>query len=75
MESKMIEISLETYNVFVNRALKYDLLKKAVASSIRKYVSSDGLYVDNELIRLFQILCPVEWDKRVEELRKEGDVE
>ena len=76
-----IEISMETYTALVSRSLKYNILKRAVTGSIRKYVSGNGLYLDSNLLDVFALLFPEEYSKRAEELRgedvllKEGDAE
>ena len=77
----MIEIPLDTYNSLLFRSLKYDILKKSMAGSIRKYVSGNGLYLDSNLLEMFALMFPEEYEKRVNELTgadvllKEGDPE
>jgi len=76
-----IEISMETYNALMLRSLKYDILKNAMVSSIRKYVSGNGLYLDSSLLDVFAVLFPHEYEKRANKLQgedvllKEGDAE
>ena len=76
-EEKMekIEITMETYNVLLMRSMKYDILKKSITGSIRKYVSGNGLYLDSNLLDVFALLFPEDYEKRVAQLMKEGDPE
>lgn len=80
MMNKTIEIPIDLYNTFMNRAMKFELLRKAVADSIQPYATSAGLYVKNDLIEFFQLLCPYEYEKRIDKIKidlraKEGDEE
>ncbi len=70
-----IEITMETYNVLLMRSMKYDILKKSITGSIRKYVSGNGLYLDSNLLEVFALLFPEDYEKRVAQLMKEGDPE
>lgn len=74
-DKKMIEIPLDTYNALLFRSMKYDILKKSIAGSIRKYVSGNGLYLDSNLLEVFALLFPEDYEKRVAQLMKEGDPE
>lgn len=76
-----IEITLDTYNTLLLRSLKYDILKKSIVGSIRKYVSGNGLYLDSNLLEVFALMFPEEYERRANELTdaevllKEGDLE
>lgn len=70
-----IEITMEAYNALLARSFKYDVLKNAMVRSIRKYVSGNGLYLDSNLLDVFALLFPFEFEKRAEQLMKEGDPE
>lgn len=70
-----VEITMEAYNALLARSLKYDILKNAMVRSVRKYVSGNGLYLDSILLDVFAVLFPFEYEKRVEQLMKEGDPE
>lgn len=77
---KTIEIPFVLYNTFMNRVMKFDLLKKVVAESIKTYSTSNSLFVDNNLVDYFRLLCPYEYEKRMEQIEKdrnpeEGDAE
>lgn len=78
--NQTIEIPVDLYNTFMNRAMRYDLLRKAVAEAIQKYSVSDGLYMDNSVIDHFRLLCPYDFEKRLDEIKlqekaKEVDAE
>ena len=70
-----IELSLMEYNGLIIKSIKYEVLKNAMKSSIRKYVSGNGLYLDSDLLKVFELLFPADFEKRAEQLRKEGDPE
>ena len=76
-----IEITMEAYTALVSRSMKYDILKKAMVGSIRRYVSGKGLYLDSNLLEVFALMFPEEYEKRANELTgaevllKEGDAE
>ena len=73
-DNNMIEMTLAEYNTFMLRSLKYDLLKKAIAKKIKAYKEGGGVYIDNDILDVYRLLCPYEYDRRVKEL-KEGEAE
>ena len=74
-DKKTIEIPLDTYNALLFQSMKFNVLKKATVGSIRKYVSGNGLYLDSNLLEVFALLFPEDYEKRVAQLMKEGDPE
>ena len=71
--SERIEITNEEYKALLSRSMGYSILKRAMVSSIRKYVSGNGLYLDSGLLDVFALLFPEDFEKRARELMKEGD--
>ena len=74
-DNKTIEITLDEYKALLTKSMAYAILKNAMVSSLRKYVSGNGLYLDNVLLEIIAVLFPKEVAKRADELRKDGDSE
>ena len=74
MENK-IEISLSEYKQLLLLNMKFVVLRRAMISSVRKYVSGNGLYLDSNLLEIFALLFPEDYAERVAQLQKEGDAE
>lgn len=70
-----IEITLEEYKNLLAKSIAFNILKRAMGGSVRKYVSGNGLYLDSNLLEVFALLFPEDYEKRVEQLMKEGDPE
>lgn len=68
-----IEITLEEYKNLLAKSMAFNILRKAMGGSIRKYVSGNGLYLDSNLLDVFALLFPDDFERRVEQLMKEGD--
>ena len=70
-----IEITLEEYKNLLAKSIAFSILKRAMSGSVRKYVSGNGLYLDSNLLDVFALLFPEDYEKRVAQLMKEGDPE
>lgn len=70
-----IEITLEEYKNLLAKSMAFNILRKAMGGSIRKYVSGNGLYLDSNLLDVFALLFPEDFERRVKQLMKEGDPE
>lgn len=70
-----IEITLEEYKNLLAKSIAFNILRKAMGGCVRKYVSGNGLYLDSNLLEVFALLFPEDYEKRAEQLMKEGDPE
>lgn len=70
-----IEITLVEYKNLLAKSIAFTMLKKAMTGSVRKYVSGNGLYLDSNLLEVYELLFPEDYEKRVAQLMKEGDPE
>lgn len=70
-----IEITLEEYKTLLTKSIAFTILKRSMGASVRKYVSGNGLYLDSNLLDVFALLFPEDYEKRVAQLMKEGDPE
>lgn len=70
-----IELTLQEYKNLLAKSMAFSILKKAMVGSVRKYVSGNGLYLDSNLLEVFALLFPEDYEKRVAQLMKERDPE
>ena len=70
-----VEITMEEYKTLLGKSIAFNILRKAMGGSVRKYVSGNGLYLDSNLLEVFALLFPEDYEKRVAQLMKEGDPE
>ena len=64
-EGVKINISLEEYNSLMAKAFKYECLRNAVIASVKAY-STGGVYIDNNLLAMFKVICPYDYQRAVQ---------
>ena len=51
-----VEITMEEYKTLLGKSIAFNILRKAMGGSVRKYVSGNGLYLDSNLLEVFALL-------------------